>query len=69
MIVIDVPMPARCMVCPCVGHFRNEQDDIRSVCGAKKARGDRYVIVNAYAPGRPEDCPIRMEVLGRRQSE
>ena len=69
MIVIDVPMPMRCMVCPCVCHVQNERMDIRSICKAKEARGDRYVIINTYAQGRPEDCPIRLEVLGRRQSE
>ena len=66
MIVIDVPMPQRCMVCPCVCHVQNERLDIRSICKAKEARGDKYVIINTYAQARPEDCPIRMEVLGRK---
>ena len=66
MIVIDIPMPQRCVKCPCICLAKNERDDIRAMCRAKEARGDRYIIVNEYAAGRPEDCPIRMEILGRR---
>ena len=69
MIVIDVPMPQRCMVCPCMCHVINEREDARAICQAKIARREKYAFVNEYAPARPEDCPIRMEVLGRRQSE
>jgi CxxC motif-containing protein len=65
MIAIDIPMPQRCVVCPLMCNIKNEREDIRALCRAKEARGDRYVIVNTYAPGRPEDCPIRMGTIKR----
>ena len=65
MIVIDIPMPQQCMTCPCTCRVRTENTSIRTMCRAKEARGDRYVLIDEYASTRPEDCPIRMEVLRR----
>ena len=69
MIVIDVPMPQRCMGCPCMCHVINERDDERAICQAKVVRREKYVYVNEYAAMRPEDCPIRVGVLGRSRPE
>ena len=65
MIVIDIPMPQQCMTCPCTCRVRTENTSIRTMCRAKEARGDRYVLIDEYASTRPADCPIRMEVLRR----
>ena len=65
MIMIDIPMPTRCVKCPCICLAKNERDDIRAMCRAKEARGDRYIIVNEYAAGRPADCPIKLGTIER----
>jgi len=65
MIMIDIPMPTRCVTCPCMCHVINEREDVRARCQAKVVRGDKYVMVNEYAPGRPEDCPIKLGTIER----
>lgn len=62
MIVIDVPMPGRCATCPCAERNAGKQQD-RMKCRAMEAAGRKYVLVNEFARQRPEDCPIRLEVL------
>ena len=65
MIMIDIPMPQRCMACPCMCYVINEREDVRARCQAKVARGDKYVLVNEYEKDRPTDCPIKMGTIRR----
>ena len=60
MIVIDIPMPQQCMTCPCTCRVRTENTTIRTMCKAKEARGDRYVLradrrVREHTTGRLPD--------------
>ena len=65
MIMIDIPMPQRCMTCPCMCNVLDERKNERALCKAKEARRDKYVLVDEYAPGRPADCPIKMGTIER----
>ncbi len=68
MILIDMPMPARCVECPCAAFTRTSSKDMRTMCRAMQAAGRKYVLVNDWADVRPEDCPIRMEVISGSKS-
>ena len=63
MIVIDMPMPARCAECPLVALTRTSNRDMRTMCRAMLAAGRKYYLINEWAEVRPEDCPIRMEII------
>ena len=71
MIVIDIPMPARCWLCPCMYAVNGGPDDGLPVCGAaewrdqakgKKQKPEAYM-VECHKDYRPEDCPIIGEVV------
>lgn len=63
MIVIDMPMPQRCAQCPCIYLIMTGSRAGRTMCCAMEARGDRYVLVDEYEAKRPENCPIKMEII------
>lgn len=63
MILIDMPMPARCVECPCAAIMRTSSTDMRTMCRAMQAAGRKYYLINEWAEERPEDCPIRMEII------
>ena len=64
MIVLDVPMPSRCTVCPCSYYIQGGPHEGKLMCNALEYRdpdeADRpgAFIVAADRPGRPENCPI-----------
>ena len=62
MILIDVPMPERCMDCICSYWIRSGEYEDRMMCSALEARGDGIVLVDELANKRPEFCPIRLEL-------
>ena len=63
MIVIDVPLPVRCAECPCACQIKTLRGDIRVQCNAMKVAERKYVLVDEYAETRPEDCPIKLEIV------
>ena len=63
MIVIDVAMPQRCADCFCSIRIREGHREGRLMCNAMEKNGCKYVLVDEYANHRPEDCPIRMEIV------
>ena len=62
MILIDIPMPERCLSCPCRREGAGKRGD-GMACQAMEAAGKKYVLVDEYAETRPADCPIRLEVM------
>ena len=62
MIVINVPMPERCRTCPCRREGAGKRGD-RTACQAMEAAGREFVLVDEHAQQRPEDCPIKLEIV------
>lgn len=63
MIVIDIPMPANCEECPCSHVVSGGVWAGRMMCCALEARNEKYVLVREYAGKRPENCPIKLEII------
>ena len=69
MIVIDIPMPEKCLVCPCSNWIRTGEFEGMLMCYAMEFRDaegqrirERY-LVDEFAKKRPGNCPIRLEVV------
>ena len=63
MIVIDVEMPTSCADCICSIKIHEGRREGRTMCKAMEKNGCKYVLVNEYAGKRPENCPIRLEIV------
>ena len=70
MIVIDIPMPESCMICPCSYYIQNGEHEGRLMCNAMEFREnnsgyaeeiDRFFVQEN--DNRPDGCPIRMELI------
>jgi hypothetical protein len=68
MIKIDIPMPEKCMDCPCSYWIRSGEYEDMLLCNAlefkKKANHIqmRECLVDEYSTRRPKRCPILGEV-------
>ena len=63
MILIDMPMPVNCEDCPCSHTVTMGELSGKLICCAMEARGDELVIVEEFAPMRPDRCPIKLEII------
>lgn len=75
MIVIDVPMPENCEKCPCSYYIQSGEYEGLMMCNAMEFKSiqsgfreelSRFFVV--AEDHRPDNCPIRMEVLWQEQN-
>ena len=61
MILIDMPMPDRCLNCPCSYWIMTGSNSGRMMCNVMEVNKKRDVLVDERKNIRPENCPIKME--------
>lgn len=66
MILIDMPMPDRCLNCPLLYWIRTGEHAGLAMCNAIEARDGGFVpdrcLIDELCRRRPEKCPIMKEI-------